>query len=309
MDPPSVHILDLGSNKLTADIAFAPGDSVLAWGDDKLVIIGRFGFSTLDVLAADTWEAKPTLEVKLDGLDDANPQALAFGPDGRAYLTAFASAELPVYDLDLPPADARVDALSLAAFADRDGSPEPGVAFTCGPVLFVGIQRLVNFAAVDLSYLVALDTATGAPIDADLTTDGDQAIALLGPWPKQVRLDPADPSGHTVLVLTSGVERVDLSLGTSSWAVDPTVLAAADVDGFDPIAFTVAADGKSVHLLATDGDYPAAAVHHIGLDGQAPAAAQKVIPGLIARDRAPRARRRHPLGRRRHPGRRPPAQL
>ena len=286
MDPPSVHILDLGSNKLTADIAFAPGDSVLAWGDDKLVIIGRFGFSTLDVLAADTWEAKPTLEVKLDGLDDANPQALAFGPDGRAYLTAFASAELPVYDLDLPPADARVDALSLAAFADRDGSPEPGVAFTCGPVLFVGIQRLVNFAAVDLSYLVALDTATGAPIDADLTTDGDQAIALLGPWPKQVRLDPADPSGHTVLVLTSGVERVDLSLGTSSWAVDPTVLAAADVDGFDPIAFTVAADGKSVHLLATDGDYPAAAVHHIGLDGQAPAAAQKVIPGLIARDRA-----------------------
>ena len=286
IDPASVHVLDLTSNKLTADIAPAPSDSVLAWGADKLVIIGRYGFSSLDVLDGGTWKARPTIDVAIDGLDDANPQALAFGPDGRAYLTAFASAELPVYDLDLAPAAAKVDALSLAAFADKDGSPEPGVAFTCGAVLFVGIQRLVDFMPLDLSYLVALDTATGQPLDADPGTAGDQAIALLGPWPKQVRLDPGDPSGHTVLVLTSSIERIDLSQGTSTWAIDPAVLAAAGVDGYDPIGFTVAADGKSVHLLATDGDYPAAAVFHVGLDGQPPAAAQKLIPELVARDRA-----------------------
>ena len=286
IDPASVHVLDLTSNMLTADIAPAPSDSVLAWGADKLVIIGRYGFSSLDVLDGGTWKARPTIDVAIDGLDDANPQALAFGPDGRAYLTAFASAELPVYDLDLAPAAAKVDALSLAAFADKDGSPEPGVAFTCGAVLFVGIQRLVDFMPLDLSYLVALDTATGQPLDADPGTAGDQAIALLGPWPKQVRLDPGDPSGHTVLVLTSGIERVDLSRGTSTWAVDPAVLAAAGVDGYDPIGFTVAADGESVHLLATDGDFPAAAVYHVGLDGRPPAAAQKLIPDLIARDRA-----------------------
>lgn len=286
IDPASVHVLDLATDKLTAHIAPAPSDSVLAWGDDKLVIIGRYGFNTLDVLEAGSWKARPTLDVAIDGIDDANPQALAFGPDGRAYLTAFASAELPVYDLDLAPAEAKVDAVSIAAFADRDGSPEPGVAFTCGAVLFVGIQRLVDFVAVDLSYLVAVDTTTGQPLDADPQSDGDQAIALLGPWPKQVRLDPQDPSGHTVLVLTSGIERVDLSRGTSSWALDPAQLADAGIDGYDSIAFTVAADGTSVHLLATDGDFPAAAVFQFGLDGQPPAAAQKVIPELVARDRA-----------------------
>jgi len=285
MDPASVHVLDLASDKLTPDIAPAPGDSALAWGDGKLVIIGRFGSNTLDILDGDTWAAKPTLMVSLDGVTDPNPQALAFGPDGRAHLTAFASAQLPVYDLDLPAAEAKLDALSLIDFADRDGSPEPGLAFTCGETLFVGVQRLVNFNPVDLSYLVAMNLATGQPIDVDPSTSGEQAIALLGPWPKQARLDPADPSGHTILVLTSGIERVDLAHGTSSWAVDPAVLAAAGVDGFDPIGFSVSADGTSVDLLATDGDYPAAAVFLVRLGEQA-ASAEKLIPGLTARDKS-----------------------
>lgn len=87
------------------------------------------------------------------------------------------------------------------------------------------------------------------------------------------------------MVLTSGIERVDLAHGTSSWAVDPAVLAAAGVDGFDPIGFSVSADGTSVDLLATDGDYPAAAVFRVRLGEQA-ASAEKLIPGLTARDKS-----------------------
>ncbi len=284
MAPASVHVVELASAKVTADIAPAPSDPALAWGDGKLVVIGRFGINTLDVLDGQTWDPLASIAVAIDGVADPNPQALAFDADGRAILTAFASARLPVYDLDLPPAEAEVASLDLSGFADRDGSPEPGVAFTCGGVLFVGIQRLVNFAPVDLSYLAAIDLATGAAIDLDPEAAGDQGIALLGPWPKQVRLDPADPTGHTVLVLTSGVERVDLSRGTSAWAVEPGVLAEVGVDGFDPQAFAVAADGASVYLLATDGDYPTAAVHHIGLD--AGAAPEPVLTGIVTRDKA-----------------------
>ena len=283
--PASLHVVDIATRALTADIAPAPADPALAWGDGKLVVLGRFGINTLDVFAGQTLEPLSSHDVTVAGVADANPQALAFGPDGRAYLSLFASATIPVYDLDLPPAEAVVDSLDLTAFADRDGSPEPGVAFTCGGVMFVAIQRLVDFAPIDLSWLVAIDLATGTMIDLDPATDGTQALPLLGPWAKQVRLDPTDPSGHTVLALTSGVERIDLSLGTSSWAVDPGVLAGVGVEGFDPQAFSVAQDGASVHLLATDGDYPDAAVYHVGLDGQEPATPHVLVDGLTSREK------------------------
>lgn len=285
MDPASLHVVDLATGTLTPDLAPAPSDPALAWGDGKLIVLGRFGINTLDVYDGPTLTPLATHAVALPGLADANPQALAFGPDGRAYLSLFASATLPVYDLDLPPADAMVGSLDLAAFADKDGSPEPGVAFTCGDIMFVAIQRLEEFVPVDLSSLVAVDLTTGAVLDLDPTTDGPQALPLQGPWPKQVRLDPTDPTGHTVLVLTSGVERVDLSLGTSRWAVDPALLTAAGIDGYDPQAFTVAADGTSVHLLATDGDYPGAAVFHVGLDGLAPATPHVLVDGLTSREK------------------------
>ena len=285
MDPAKLHVVDLATRTLSPDLAPAPSDPALAWGDGKLVVLGRFGINTLDVYDGPTLTPLAKHAVAVPGLADANPQALAFGPDGRAYLSLFASATLPVYDLDRQPAEAVVDSLDLAAFADKDGSPEAGVAFTCGGVMFVAIQRLVNFVPVDLSWLVAVDLTSGAVLDLDPTADGTQALPLQGPWVKQVRLDPADPSGHTVLVLTSGVERVDLSLGTSRWAVDPALLSAAGVDGFDPQAFTVAADGASAHLLATDGDYPNAAVFHVGLDGLAPATPQVLVDGLTSREK------------------------
>ncbi len=284
MTPASLHVVDIATGTLTPDLAPAPSDPALAWGDNKLVVLGRFGINSLDVYEGQELTPFSSHEVAVPGVADANPQALAFGPDGRAYLSLFASATIPVYDLDLPPPGAMVDSLDLAAFADRDGSPEPGVAFTCGGVMFVAIQRLVDFAPIDLSYLVAIDLATGAIIDLDPATEGPQALPLLGPWAKQVRLDPTDPSGHTVLVLTSGVERVDLSLGTSSWAVEPSVLASVGVEGFDPQAFTVAEDGASIHLLATDGDYPEAAVFNIGVDGQDPAP-QVLVDGLTSREK------------------------
>lgn len=271
MDPASVHVLDLASRELAVDIAPAPMDPALAWGQGKLVVIGRFGFDSLDVLDGETWAPLMSLAVKVDGVADANPQALTFAADGRAYLSLFASATVPIYDLALPSEDSQVGALDLSDFADRDGSPEPGVSFVCGGTLFVGIQRLVDFVPVDISALVAVDLTSGAPIDLDPGAAGPQALPLLGPWPKQVRRDPTDPDGHTVLVLTSGVERVDLVHGTSSWAVTPETLAMVGVDGFDVQAFEVAADGASAWILATDGDFPQSALFHVALDGAGPA--------------------------------------
>ncbi len=274
IEPASVHVLDLATQKLSADIAAAPSDPGLAWGDGKLVVLGRFGFDSLEVLDGETYAPLAKIAVEIDGVADANPQALTFGPDGRAYLSALASATLPVYDLNKPPAEALVDSLDLGSFADRDGSPEPGVSFTCGGTLFVGIQRLVNFVPVDLSSLVAIDLASGAAI---------QGLPLLGPWPKQVRLDPSDPAGHTILVLTSGIERFDLVGASSSWVVTPEQFAGVGVEGFDLQAFEVAADGARAYILATDGDYPNSAVFEVALDGAAKPTA--IVSDLTTRER------------------------
>src|SRR5690606_24224407 len=115
--------------------------------------------------------------------------------------------------------------LDLSSFADSDGKPEAALAFSCGDIVFVGVQRLVNFASVDCDYLI--------PIDTSGPTVGTTAIPLLGAWAKQVRLDPADANHHTVLVLTSGIERVDLKSGESAWAVPDTVFAEEDIGTFN----------------------------------------------------------------------------
>jgi hypothetical protein len=260
-----LHIADLAAGELRQDVAPATTDPALAWGGGMLAVLGRYTFNRLTLLDPDDWSTAFDVPVSIDGTDQPNPQSLTFAADGRAYLTLLASPKLPIYDFTVPPEENPVGELDLTAFADADGSPEAGVALACGDVLFVGIQRLVEFVPVDHSYLVPIDLLTQQPIDLDPALDGPQAIELLGPWPKQIRQDPADATGHTALVLTSGVERVDLVAGTSSWAVSPERLAALDIDGFDVQSFAVAPDGASVYIVATDGMYPASALHQFGL--------------------------------------------
>jgi hypothetical protein len=214
-----------------------------------------------------------------------NPQGAVFATDGLAYVPLFAAPAVQIYDFAGAPETWLRGSIDLAAFADADGNPEAGAALACGRVLFVAIQRLVDFVPVDRSYLVAVDLDARAVIDLAPDADGAQAIPLLGTYPKQFRRDPADPAGHTALVLTSGVERVDLSRGTSSWAVAPEVLAAAGIDGFDPQAFALAPDGASVFITATDGEFPRAAVFHVGLDGREPTAPVRLVEGLTSGDR------------------------
>ena len=77
IDPAGVHVLDLATRALTPNIAASPSDPALAWGDGKLVVIGRFGINTLEVLDGETYAPLAKLDVKIDGILDANPQALS----------------------------------------------------------------------------------------------------------------------------------------------------------------------------------------------------------------------------------------
>lgn len=265
-----LHRVDPTSRAVSTEVTAASTDTVLGAHGDWLVMVHRFGFNRVEVLdrGAD-WASIGGVDVTHPSTPDPNPQSVAFTPGGLAWVPLFSAPAVQVYDFNRDPADWLVGTVDLSGVADGDGNPEAGVALACGGTLFVGVQRLApDYTPVDLSYLVPIDAAARAVIDLDPAADGTQAIALLGPWPKQFRRDPADAAGHTALVLTSGVERVDLSQGTSLWVIAPELLAPLG----SPLAFVLAGDGASAYVALTSPDYTSVAVVHVGLDGGEPAA-------------------------------------
>lgn len=285
VDPAGLARVDLAGPTLTPDLLPATTDTVLGASADHLVMVHRYGTNRLDLVSRADWSLVGSAAVAAPGVAEPNPQGVVFDAEGLAYVPLFGAPAVQIYDFSRAPGDWLAGSVDLSPFADDDGSPEAGSALVCGRTLFVGIQRLVDFMPVDRSYLVALDLDERAPIDLDPGAEGTQAIELLGPWPKQFRRDPGDPAGHTALVLTSGVERVDLTTATSTWAVPPERLAAAGLDAFDLSSFVLAADGASIYLAATDGEYPAQAVFHVGLGDAAPQTPVKIIAGLSSGDR------------------------
>ncbi|MEZ4454100.1 MAG: hypothetical protein R3B09_31890 [Nannocystaceae bacterium] len=273
----SVSSVDVATSEVTLDVAAATTDTVAVAHGDALYLIHRYGTNRVDVVGGGSYS------VVVDGVAEPNPQALAVGADGLGYLTLFGAPEVQIIDLGAAPS--KVGAIPLTDFADADGNPEAGVAIACGTRLVVGVQRLVDFAPVDHSILVVLDTGARAVIDVDPATEGVQGIELLGAFPRQIRVDPADPSGATLLVLTDGIERVHLPTATSTWATDRAALEAAGLTGYAPQAFVVDAAGTVAYLTAADGDYPGAAVWRIGLDGGAPTTPEKLIVGVASSEK------------------------
>ncbi|MCB9701565.1 MAG: hypothetical protein H6711_06730 [Myxococcales bacterium] len=280
----SLSVADAAAMSVSLDVAAATTDTLATWADGRLYLVHRFGFNAIDVLDGASWAKVGSHMVSVDGVAEPNPQTLVIGDDGLAYLTLFGAPEVQV--LDLAGGGGEVGTIDLSAFADDDGNPEAGVAIACGSTLIVGIQRLdPSFTPVDQSYLVALDMTLGTAIDLDPSADGIQGLALAGSWPRQIRVDPADPSGETILVLTSGIERIHLPSATREWALAAADLEAAGIAGFAPQAFVTDAAGEVAYLAASDGEWPAAAVFRAGLDGRAPTAPEKVISGIATHEK------------------------
>lgn len=285
-DPAGLGRVDVAARTIAPDLIPATTDTVLAAHGDLLVMIHRYMFNRIDVVdRAGDWALLGSVDVTVPGVAEPNPQAAAFAGE-LAFVPLLGAPEVQVFDFSRPPAEWKVGRVDLSGFADADGNPEAGAALACGDVVFVAIQRLgPDFQPVDRSYLVALDAAAQAPLDLDPDAAGPQGLPLLGTWPKQFRRDPADLTGHTALVLTSGIERVDLAYGTSAWAVAPELLAAAGPKAANPQAFALAPDGASIYLAAADDQYASVTVFHVGLDGGAPEAPVALVGGLGVGDR------------------------
>lgn len=270
-----ITVVDVDTRVVSADVALSETDSRPYYHDQKLYIVHRHGYDRVDLLDPSGGYSLLGQHPVLDtGGGAPNAQALAIGPDGAAFVSNFAVPELHVYDFDRPAGESLVHEIDLSGFADADGNPEQGLMVNCGGTLFVSVQRLApDFSRTGPQSLVPIDTASCAPYDA--------AIDYLGWFPRAMRRDPSDPTGHAVVVLTTGIERVDLATGNVSWIVPDTELEAAGIGGYQPQSFDFHGE-DTIYLAAYRADYSAVDVWRFALTDDTH---EIVISGLNAREK------------------------
>jgi hypothetical protein len=256
----SVTVVDTRNRVVTPDVALATTDSIPFAVGERVYVVSRFGHDFVDVLepGPTTWPSRGQYAIATDQTSAPNPHSIAIASDGLAYVPLFGAGTVRVMDFDQPPGSATVRDIDLSAFADDDGNPEPSLAIACGDIVFVTIQRLDGaFMPVGPDALVPIDTRRGVALDLDPDRPGGQGIELAGTWLRQLRRDPTDPTGHTLLGLTTGIERIDLSTGAVDWTVTPEVLARAGINHpLLPLSFDTSSDGTAAYLAAYGSNDP-----------------------------------------------------
>ncbi|RMG98101.1 MAG: hypothetical protein D6705_06720 [Deltaproteobacteria bacterium] len=282
----AVSIARLDPFEVSADVALGSTDAIPfappSLGDRYLYVVHRYMYDRLEILDREDGYAS-VAEIPLADSQgpSTNPHAIAAGPDGKLFVTFFGIPAVGVVDPSAPAAVAWEDRIDLSALADEDGNPEASHAVACGSVLVVSLGRLdadAGFAPRGEDRLVAIDMTTRTLLPG--------RIDLLGPFPKQIRRDPSDPTGRTLLVLTTGIERIDLTTGTAAWAVPDTAFAQAGIDHrFLPQSFDVDASGEMAYVAAYTEDFDEVRLHRVGLDGATPAIPEVFATGFDSVER------------------------
>ena len=185
-------------------------DAALRYFFGQLYVVERFGCDDIRVVDPVTCGLVRQFSVG----NGANPNDIVVVSPTRAYVTRYDSADLWVVD---PSTGAFVKAISLAAFADKDGLPEMNRAVYHDGRVFVSCQRLDRdnfYSPTDSSLVVVIDAATDQVIDADPVAPGVQGILL--PRTNPTTKFAATPSGDFLLGCTGafgvndgGVVRLD----------------------------------------------------------------------------------------------------
>jgi hypothetical protein len=267
----AITVVDTNDGTVEPDVAVGSADAVPFAHGGEIIVVHRYQLDRLDVLDPESWSLVAQHALPSDG-PSANPHAVAFDAGGRAWVTTFAEPTLRGLDLARPPAQAEQARIDLAGFADDDGNPDASLAVTCGDLVLITAQRLdPAFVPHGPDVLVVVDPARAQALDLEPNTAEPDALPLLGGWIRQLRRDPADPEGRTLLALSRGIERIELRSGRREWALPPAAMAQADIDGrLQPQAFDVDDSGTLAYLAAYDADFSQVRLYRAGLDGAAP---------------------------------------
>ena len=258
----AVGLVDLEARRVAADLAPASTDAAAFVDDGRVFVVNRFNFDWIDELEGEDLALVHQFAVTASTRSSsANPHALALedGDASVAWVSLFGAPELQRWRFpELRGAAPTAEfALDLSTFADVDGIPELSLLIPCGDLLFVSAERLDRSSWQPTGPTLLIPVATGpAPqlFEFDDDHPGADAIELLGtgvgPW----RLDPGDPRGQTVLLLNSGLERIDLAAGTSEWLIPATQLASRGYSRLQLSGFDLDAEGR-VWIAAASEDF------------------------------------------------------
>ena len=243
----AVSIVDVASRSADVDVAIGSPDAIPVSSGGQIAIVHRHLFDFIDLLSAETWRSRVQLALEAPDAASPNPHGLAFGPDGSAYIPLFGSRYLLKTRLEYGATPSFID---MGIFADRDERPEASIAFRCGTAVWIVIQRY-DWKGAYRDALVAIDTRSDLPYDLDGEGPDGTGIDLLGTWAKQVRADPTDPRGGRLLVLTTGVEQVDLREQESEWLLSPGDFEQVGITiPEQPLAFDIDANLTHAYVLA-----------------------------------------------------------
>jgi hypothetical protein len=272
----AVGLVDLRTRTVFADLALASSDAVPLVDEGRVFIMNRHGFDYIDELDPNDdlaliqeWAiASSTLDTP------SNPHQLALDPDGHAWVTLHGAPELQRFAFPTLH-DAKVEdelALDLSSFADGDGIPELSLALACGEILFVSAERIDRESWVPAESTVLIPVRAGAEptlFELDGEHPGADAIELLGVGVGAWRLDPADPSGRTILLRNTGIERIDLAAGTSEWVVPQQVFEDAGYERLQLGGFDLDDAGR-IWVAAATADFSEYRMLRVDLAGAQP---------------------------------------
>lgn len=154
-------------------------DTVITTYGSDLYQIGRFGTDTITRFdPIDTSAFDYQYSVNKDGEEgSANPQAIAFLNDTKAYLTRYGSNSMWIIN---PSAtneqDFFVGEIDFSAY--DDDVPNMTDAMILGDRLFVLLERLEGFNPTKVAYLAVIDTNTDTEILTNQGSDGLAGIEL-----------------------------------------------------------------------------------------------------------------------------------
>lgn len=267
----SLSAVALAPRVAACDVASPHSDASLRFFDGLLYVVNRFGGDNVQVVNPVTYGTVRQFSVG----NGSNPHDIAFASATKAYVSRFQSNDLWIVN---PATGAHTGTISLAAFADGDGTCEMDRLHVVGPLLFVSLERIrtdLGYAPDDSGLVAVIDTRTDAVVDCDPNVAGAQAILLPRTNPfTAFQFDPAtsrlligcagafgvadggivriDP----VLLRADGVAITEASLGgdvndfvwggaTKSWAIVATTAGAAEV-----VTFSATTGTKSATLWA-----------------------------------------------------------